>query len=46
MGVFENMPSSGSGVSAKDLSAMLNVDERLLSELRDLRKVKQHCNCS
>ena len=32
MGLFEKIPSSGTGMRASDLSATLNVDERLLSE--------------
>lgn len=32
MGVFENIPSSSSGISATELSTKLKVDESLLSE--------------
>ena len=32
MGIFESVPSSGSGISATELSASLKVDESLLSE--------------
>jgi hypothetical protein len=32
MGIFDKIPFSGGGISVTDLSALLKVDERLLSE--------------
>ena len=32
MGAFKKIPASGSGISAKNLAAVLNVEEDLLSE--------------
>ena len=46
MGIFEKIPSSGTGISASDLSATLDVDERLLSESKDPNGVKQHSTYS
>ena len=34
MGVFDNIPPSNTGISATDLSAAINVDERLLGQFK------------
>lgn len=42
MGVFEKVPSSGSGISATDLSTTLELDRDLLGMSNSLRKMKDY----